>query len=197
MVWSIKSKQQLKAVGEIERSGSARIMAVVGGAILDQSLRLALEDRMRPDKDRRRFLFRSTGPFGGQNKVILGYLLYMYDKEIHDALDAIYMIRNSFAHNLEMSFDSKDADFVKAMEKLTLHVGKTSWPGIILIAGESVGQNPPIDPVTDGQSRFLVNLKIALTYLLEDNRTHFPHSNIPIQLAAQASLGGSEPSTLP
>lgn len=126
MVWSIQKEQQDKAVYEMAETRSPRIVAVVGGALLDQSLRHALEYRMRPDKDTRRKLFRENGPLGGLgNKIDLGYLLYMYDEQTHAALIGISQIRNLFAHHLDMTFEAVDKGMVKAQDKLTLHEGRT------------------------------------------------------------------------
>jgi hypothetical protein len=82
MVWFQLNQQQKDAVLELERSGSQRIVAVVGGALLDQSLEVALILRMRADEDTVRKVFKSSGPMGGGNKVDLGYLLYMYGKPV-------------------------------------------------------------------------------------------------------------------
>ncbi|NQU60945.1 MAG: hypothetical protein HQ512_07425 [Rhodospirillales bacterium] len=44
MVWAILGAQQSKAMREILGSGSERIIAVVGGTMLDETLRNTLED---------------------------------------------------------------------------------------------------------------------------------------------------------
>jgi hypothetical protein len=112
---------------------------------------------------------------GGQNKVLLGYLIYMIDEPMKDAMEAIYKIRNLFAHNLDMSFESTHQEMVASQKKLTLHEGLTFFPTPFW-PGDAIH---PVDPVTDGQSRFIVNLKICLIFLMGDIHRHEPWCNTP------------------
>jgi hypothetical protein len=176
MVWSIQNEQQDKAVYEISEAQSPRIVAVVGGALIDQSLRHALEYRMRPDKDTRRRLFRENGPLGGlQNKIDLGYLLYMYDEQMQAALTGISEIRNLLAHHLDMTFEGTDERMVKAVKKLTLHEGHTKYPEPILDGNTEY----EIENISENRTRFLVNLKFCLILLMKDRFRHEPHCNTP------------------
>ena len=64
MVWAILGEEYNKAINEIIASDSDRIIAVVGGAMLDDTLRRTLEERLRDNKDINKKLFRATGPLG-------------------------------------------------------------------------------------------------------------------------------------
>jgi hypothetical protein len=177
MAWFLLNDEQTKAILEITNSTSDRILTVVGGALLDQSLDLALKFRMRQDKKVLTQLFKDTGPLSGANKVHLGYLLYMFDEPMRDAMEAIYAIRNLFAHKLDMSFGFSDDQRMKdALAKLVLHEGKKFYQHPFL-NGDS---EEPMDPVTDDRSRYVVNLKIALLWLGADSTKHLSYTNQPI-----------------
>jgi hypothetical protein len=175
--WSIQNEQQDKAVWEISEAQSPRIVAVVGGALIDQSL--------RPDKDTRRKLFRENGPLGGlQNKIDLGYLLYVYDEKTQAALTGISEIRNLLAHHLDMTFEGTDQRMVKAVEKLTLHEGHTKYPSPIW-DGDTEYE---IENISDNRTRFLVNLKFCLILLTKDQDRHEPHCNTPNNIRYSAPI---------
>ena len=91
-MWFQLNQQQKDAVLELERSNSERIVAVVGGALLDQSLEVAVGLRMRADDDATRKVFKPSGPLAGANKVDLAYLLYMFEKPTRDAMLGIFTI---------------------------------------------------------------------------------------------------------
>jgi hypothetical protein len=185
MVWSIQNQQQDKAIDEIAEAQSPRIVAVVGGALIDQSLRHALAYRMRPDKDTRRKLFRENGPLGGlQNKIDLGHLLYMYDDQTQAALTGISEIRNLFAHHLDMTFEGTDQRMITALEKLTLHESLMRYPSPVW-DGDTEHN---IEDISDNQTRFLVNLKLCLILLTKDELRHEPHCNIPTNIRFSAPV---------
>jgi hypothetical protein len=185
MVWPIQSEQQHKALYEIEQAHSPRIVAVVGGALLDQSLRFALEYRMRRDKDTRKKLFRENGPLGGlQNKIDLGYLLHMYDARTQLALSGISEVRNLFAHHLDMKFGATDQRMVKALEKLTLHDGRVKYPSPFW-DGDT---EHVIENLNDARTRFLVNLKLCLILLTKDQLAHEPDCNTPTNIKFSAPV---------
>lgn len=174
MTWLALGDPQVKAIEELVRSDSERIIAVVGGALLDNNLGRAIEARMAPDKDRRRLLFREAGPFGGQNKTTMAYLLYMVDEETTKAMDAIYTIRNHFAHNLTTSFQSKDDDrFVSAWKTLILHERHAFYPHAFAL--DMKGDK--VEEVSNRKDQFIVNLKLLLVLLYQDIRRHLPDSN--------------------
>jgi hypothetical protein len=178
-MWFQLNQQQKDAVLELERSNSERIVAVVGGALLDQSLQVAVELRMRQDKDALRKVFKPNGPMGGQNKVDLGYLLYMYEKDVRDVLTAIFTIRNYFAHNLTMSFDTDHPEMVKALSLLTLHHQNANYPDP---SDTGSMDDAPIGIVESNKDRFIANLKIALILLARDHDAHLPYQNTPMAM---------------
>ena len=185
MVWSIQNQQQDKAIYEITEAQSPRVVAVVGGALIDQSLRNALEYRMRPDKDTRKKLFRENGPLGGmQNKIDLGYLLYMYDEQMQATFTGISEIRNLFAHHLDMTFEGTDQRMGQAVQKLTLHEGRTKYPSPIW-DGDTEHE---IEIIGENRTRFLVNLKLCLIQLGKDLLRHEPHCNTPNNIRYSAPI---------
>lgn len=178
MTWLALGPQHGKAIEELVHSDSQRIVAVVGGALLDNNLRAAIESRMRPDKDRRRRLFGPNGPMGTQNKATLAYLLGMYDENCLKAIEAIYDIRNLFAHNLEMTFNFiGDTRMSDAFSKLTLHQMFTHYPHPFIRAAGATSEQ--LEEITDLKTQFIVNLKLVLVILFKDKERHLEGSNLP------------------
>src|SRR5580704_5766301 len=106
MAWSILTLDQQSAIAELEFSKSERVAALVGCAMLDQSLRLCIECRLRADKDTKRKIFAANGTLGDTGrKIDIAYMLSIIEKDIHRALSGIAEIRNLFAHNLSMRLD--------------------------------------------------------------------------------------------
>lgn len=174
MVWFQLNNQTAEAIREIELSPSERIVAVVSGALLDQALHHAIQTRMRNDEATMRRLFKGTGPLSGANKIHLGFLLYMFDEPMRDAMIAVSDIRNLFAHELGMSFKFKRDDRMrKAFSVLVLHQGRPYFPSPFW-EGDS---EYPLDPVTDERSQFLVNLRLCLIWLRADDNKHLAYSN--------------------
>ncbi len=64
MVWAILGEPQSEAIKEILESRSDRIIAIVGGAILDETLKRTLEERLRNDRNISNKSFKLTGPLG-------------------------------------------------------------------------------------------------------------------------------------
>ena len=180
MVWAILNEDQRAALGElIEGQKSDRIVSVIGGAILEDSLRRALELRMRPkdgNTDMNDKLFRVGGPLGNFGpKIDLGYQLYMFDKPYRNAMYGISEIRNLFAHNLSMTFASGGPKMNTALDKLALHVGQTHYQSALW-----EGDSAHIIEATDtAKDKILVNLKMCLLWLMLDNAKHQPWSNVP------------------
>jgi hypothetical protein len=174
MVWALLDADQANAVQEIIKSGSERIMAVVGGAILDESLRRTLEERLRKDSKQSDFLFDVGGPIGNlRPKICLAYQLYAIEKPTRKACEGIAEIRNFFAHNLVASFDSTDKAMTTALTKLTLHDGRTHYP----FHQAERDSEYPIEPVRNQRERFIVNLKLVLVMLMRDRSRHVTWSN--------------------
>ena len=129
MTWAIFSDAHLRAIGEMITTSHPRMIAVVGGALLDDTLRRTLSERLRNDnkmRDRLIDMNRPIGSAGPKNDLL--YMLEAYDRRVWKAMDGIIAIRNFFAHHLDASFDSTAGEFVTAMNKLNLHEGRTYYP---------------------------------------------------------------------
>lgn len=179
MVWAIFNQNQGSALEEIDNSAASdRVVAIVGGAILDESLKRALEQRFRTNTNVVDKTFKVSGPLGNLvPKIDIGYLLYMFEKDMRDALYGISTIRNEFAHNLIATFDSKSAKLNDAMGKLILHIGRDFYPNPFNRGQDS---EYAIDSPKTQREVFMVNLKICLIRLLEDAGYHVPWTNIAI-----------------
>ena len=185
MVWAILNEGQNAALNELlEGNKSDRIVAVVGGAMIDDALRQILEYRLRPKEgstDINEILFRPSGPMGNlQPKIQLGYQLYAIDKPHRNALTGLAELRNAFAHQLSLHFDDESPTISSAIKKLTLHVGKTHYPNPTSNIPKEV--SIPFESDFDFRRRrdvYFVNLKLCLIWLMGDFNRHQPHSNIP------------------
>ena len=123
MIWTVQNSQQLQAIGEIEL-GSDRVIGIVAGALVEQRPEISLKFRLNPNEHTLNQSFKPTGPLSPfKNKIDLGFLLYMYNRRMWLALTSISQIRNKFAHKLEHTFASDDAEFLAAMKHLVLHEG--------------------------------------------------------------------------
>jgi hypothetical protein len=100
MVWSILNDAQNNALKEIVKSQSDRVAAILGGAMLDDSLQLSIKARLRASNLAER-LFDIRGALGNLGpKIDLAYLLYIIGKDELQAMTGLAEIRNLFAHNL-------------------------------------------------------------------------------------------------
>lgn len=127
MSWLISNDDQRKAIEEIEQTKSDRATAIVGGAYLEADLRNAIEARLRADGNLINKLFKPSGPLGPfETKADLGFLLKIYDKDVHDDLISMGTIRNRFAHwRTPIRFGSKD---IKALCSGLKLVDKDEYP---------------------------------------------------------------------
>ena len=134
MPWAIladEEKRDTNAIFELISSQTARITAVVGGALLDEHIRRTLSERLRRSgvSD---WLLKFDSPLGNLGpRIDLLYVLHAIDKPMRSALQGIAGVRNFYAHDLgaSPSFKSETAEeFVENMKMLTLHVGEDSLP---------------------------------------------------------------------
>jgi hypothetical protein len=129
MVWAIGNPAQNRALSEpIESQSSDRVVAIVGGAILEDSLKQAMIRRLRSfeghSADINEKLFRVGGPLGFfMPKIDMGYQLHMFDKPVRNSMYGIAEIRSLFAHQLDMTFSTDDKKMIDATAKLKLHEG--------------------------------------------------------------------------
>lgn len=103
---------------------SNRAVAVVWPAIVENRLTDALKACMRQDEVVSRELFRPDGALGtfGQ-KIRLGYMLGLYEKDLKDDLILLSRIRNAFAHRIDItSFETSPIrDYMDCMIVLKVH----------------------------------------------------------------------------
>lgn len=173
MIWTVQNTEQIQAIGEIEH-GSDRVVAIVGGAMVEQRLEISLKSRLRPHDYTQGQLFKPSaalGPF--KNKIDLGFLLYMYEKPVWLALTAISVIRNKFAHKLDQTFRNGDDEFDTAMKHLALHEGVKFYPNPFIWSDTTERVRKP----RTNRQIFLTNAKMALIYLMRDMQVHHPQSN--------------------
>jgi hypothetical protein len=187
MVWAILNPDQNAALKElIQGQKSDRVVAVVGGAILDNSLRLALEQRLRPKNgktDINEQLFRPAGPLGNlQPKIQLAYQLYMFEKPVRNAMTGLAQIRNLFAHHLDMRFSSDHPEMKKAVAQLRLQEGRTHYPSAF--GGDTKYR---LEIIHQTRDLFFVNLKLVLICLMADADKHLPWSNSPMNIKQRAA----------
>jgi hypothetical protein len=110
----------MHALGELEK-GPPRASAIVGGALLDDWLRKAIEGRLMQGEPRTlKTMFRPEGELSGfEAKVRLAFMLGMFTEETRENLIAVNSIRNRFAHKIEV--DSYDhADLQSFIDKLSI-----------------------------------------------------------------------------
>jgi hypothetical protein len=128
MVWAIFTEPQFKAIEEVRSFQSERVLAIIGGTLLDEALRRTLEERLR-ESGVRASLFRIEGPLGNVGpKIDLAYLLYAIEKETREAAHGIAGVRNFFAHNLGASFSSQDEKFLERAKKAQAPRGADALP---------------------------------------------------------------------
>ncbi len=181
MTWASFSGTHVRGIAEIFQSGSHRVTAIVGGALLDDTLRRTLAERLRNDKDIVGKLLKVNAPLGNTvPKIDLLYMLHAFDKPVRNALYGISNARNFFAHNLDVSFNSQKEEMVDAMKLLTLHEGRRVYPHRIYEGDTDL----LIEPVRNNLDRFLVNLKLCLIALMRDRVSHHTWSNKPFTKTA-------------
>ena len=177
MVWAILGEDQSKAIREIVASDSDRIIAVVGGAMLDHTLQQTLIERLRQDKNMNKKLFKPNGPLGNLGpKIDLAYQLYMFEKHVRNSLYGISEIRNFFAHHLDASFASEDRAVTTAVGKLELHKNRSHYPN----PHTRIDSQYEIESIANNRDLFLVNLKVGLLFPMADRLNHILYTNTPL-----------------
>src|SRR4030081_1688311 len=115
MTWAVFADSHARAIGEILTTGSERVVAIVGGAFLEETVERTLKERLRDAPSIIKTLLEPDNPLGNiAPQVDLLHLLYAFEANVRDALKGLARVRNFFAHNLAASFDSEDKDFVKS-----------------------------------------------------------------------------------
>jgi len=135
MTWAVlPDDKYTRAVIELltepaKPSGSERVMAVVGGALLEEAVDRTLRERLIDHPAVIKNLLEPDRPLGNiAPQIDLLYLLGAFDNRTRGALKGIARVRNFFAHRTDASFDSLDKDFTDAMKRLVLYEGRTHYP---------------------------------------------------------------------
>lgn len=185
MSWAVFDDAHIRAIGEIVQSKSDRVIAIVGGALLDDAVTKTLTQRLRDDADIINKLLKPTAPLGNAvPKADLLYLLSAYGKGTHRAISGIAKIRNTFAHNLSADFDSNIQEMREGLNALKLHHGKKRYPHFYLAGYEG----PEIGKIGSNRERFIVNLKFCLLHLMGARCSHKLHTNIPLTRKGKADM---------
>lgn len=190
MAWPVLNAQIASGLKEVITSRSDRIVAIVGGAVVDEALYRMLLYRMRRDEGVNEFYFGPDGPLGSfGSRVNLAYLLQAIDKPTRDSLSAMAKIRNAFAHRLDITFRSNAPEIKKHLPRLILHEHFRFYPHGLWIGDSDERVRRPRTP----RERFLANMRIILAILMRDLTVHYPHSNVPISAARVPSPDTSTP----
>jgi hypothetical protein len=172
MTWAVFDDSHLTAIGELLLTGTERVTAVIGGALLEEAVERTLVERLRDAPKIIEAQFNPEKPLGSIGPQIeLLYLLYAIDDSTRQTLKAIAAIRNFFAHNPAVSFASDKIR--KSVGQLELHKDKTHYPNP-RIGGDS---DEGIEEIKDHKTLFLVNLKLGLLGLMRDRVSHKLHTN--------------------
>ena len=181
MTWAIFSDAHRQGIAEMIQSGSDRVAVIVGGALLDDTLRRTLAERFSNDKRIADKLLKVNGPLGNAvPKVDVLYMLGAFDKPVRNALYGLFEIRNFFAHHLDASFASQNKQFLATAKKLTLHNGRKFYPHHIY----DEDSEHSIEAVQNNGHAFIVNLKLCLIALMRDRVCHQTWSNKPLTKTA-------------
>lgn len=178
MTWAIFPKDShYRAVGELLSTPSERVIAVVGGTLLDEAVTRTLSERFRDDDGIVTRLLDFERPLANLGpKIDTLYLLYAFDQQTREALKGLVNVRNFFAHNLDASFDSLDKKFLKAIGRLILHEGRTHYPHHLY----GPDSKHAIEPIINKRTQFVVNLKLGLIVLMRDRLSHETYTNQPL-----------------
>jgi hypothetical protein len=153
--------------------GAERVVAVLGGALLEEAVDKTLRERLQniPLADGLLSIDGALGNMGPKTDLL--YLLRAFDSNTLKTLKGIAGVRNFFAHHLDASFDSLNKDFVNSIGKLVLHEGRTHYPHHLF----GPDSQTPIEPVSSRRDLFILNLKLALIMLMRDRVSHEPWTN--------------------
>jgi DNA-binding MltR family transcriptional regulator len=178
MTWAIFPEDRYaRAVIELVSTGSERVVAIVGGALLEEAVDRTLRERLLNMPGLVDSLLTVDRPLGNMGpKIDLLRLLGAFDEETRIAIKAVARVRNFFAHHLDASFDSPDTEFVKHVKRLTLHEDRTHYPHHLFGPNSAVA----IEPINSKRDQFVVNLKLALITLMRDRISHEPYTNRPL-----------------
>lgn len=179
MIWPILGDRELNeaAIHRIMKSPDDIVVAVVGGVMLEEAVERTLKERMRANNKVQERLFDITKPLSSVSAQIdVLYMLWAIEPDVRNVMLNMCRIRNRFAHNQGMTFDSSDEKLKEALHELVLHEQLTFYPD----ARFGIQTSIPIKKPTSNREKFIVNLQLCLNYLMQDRCRHKAHSTTPI-----------------
>jgi hypothetical protein len=176
MTWAVfPDEAHERALDELATTKSERVVAVVGGAMLERHVTRTLIERLRNEEPAERLLNVMNGTLGTiAPKIDLLYLLGSFDEATRKTMKGLACVRNVFAHHLDASFDHPSSELKGHLDRLTLHKGREYYPHRY-----GPDSNNAIEPIKSNRDLFLVNLKLALLFLMRDRCSHEMYTNKP------------------
>ena len=142
----------IDALNEMD-SGDDRTCAIIGLAFLENNFALAIMTRLRTlDNSEQRELFDEPKSLlsGFSGKIVMGYVLGLYDKKVKNDLICLNTIRNRFAHRVEIrSFDN---------DEINVLCDALTYPTINMVprTRKYENRNKYTDTISHLSSRFLL-----------------------------------------
>lgn len=168
MAWPIVGPGVSQAILEIENTRSDRIVAVVGGALLDAKLEESLKERLRKGRTLEEF-FGIAGPLGQMvHRAQLGYLLELYDKDAYNTIIGIARIRNLFAHHLSLNFNSNNKKLMEAFSTLKYRTMKETFH----FDEQSNECRSKYESITERRELFLSHLRWVISVIIREGYLH-------------------------
>ncbi|HEX9646086.1 MAG TPA: hypothetical protein VGB88_01220 [Alphaproteobacteria bacterium] len=175
MVWPIFGDHDVKfeAITHLMSSADDIVVAIIGGTFLEEAVERTLKERMRDNKDVSDRLFDLTKPLSSTSAQIdVLYMLWGIESHVRETMLGICRIRNFFAHNMGVNFDSDDPKFTKHLPKLNLHERHETYPD----ARFGTPTSKKIKTPKNNRETFIVNLQLCLNYLMQDRCKHIAYS---------------------
>ena len=159
----LESRTFHDVITEIE-TGSPRAIAIVAGAFVEDHLTRVLRWRLvrspiKSGVNLQDNMLRSGGALGDfGNKINLAYLIGLISKDAWKELDTIRLIRNRFAHQLEVNnFGVQQieawCDNLSLWEKIKIKIGRTDESGkpqsLRLVMGPDIEEQEQAFPLVD------------------------------------------------
>lgn len=103
------SDEELSAALDQMHRSDDRSAAILGAAMVENSLVQALQPHFNRVTNEAELFFAEGAPLGTfRNRIVMGYSLGVYDEEVRGELDVIRDVRNQFAHALlSLTFDNE------------------------------------------------------------------------------------------
>jgi hypothetical protein len=177
MSWAVFRKEHNAAILTLVQSGVPHATAILGGALLEETLTRTLSERLRNDPDSLDKLTKPGGPMGfAVPKIDMLYMLGAFDRATRNGMHGLAEVRNFFAHHIDATFDSSCKKMADAMSKLKMHEGRTHFPHHLYKNRNGL----KIESARNNRGKFILNLKIALLLLMRDRVSHAAWSSAPL-----------------